>query len=161
MGIEWKTILGAVAPRIAGAIGGPLAGTATKVISRVLLGKDDAEEAEIAAAMATATPEQLVALKNADKEFEVAMAQINADDRADARLLARVKGMWPQICLSIVYIVGFFGVMGAMLSGALQIEPTMSDILKMLIGALTVGVTNIMQFWFGSSFGSKAKDGAR
>jgi hypothetical protein len=45
-----------VAPSIASAVGGPLAGMATPAISEALLGKPDGTEAELTEAAAKATP---------------------------------------------------------------------------------------------------------
>ncbi len=51
-----------VAPSLASAVGGPLAGMAVRTISDALLGKPDGTEAELAEAAAKATPEQLLQL---------------------------------------------------------------------------------------------------
>ena len=64
-----------VAPSIASAVGGPLAGMATRAISEALLGKPDGTEEELTQAVATATPEQLLALKQAENEFSIKMRE--------------------------------------------------------------------------------------
>ena len=48
---DWKKVLGGIAPTIATALGGPLAGTATKFLASSLLGKDEASESELEAAI--------------------------------------------------------------------------------------------------------------
>jgi hypothetical protein len=68
-----------VAPSIASAVGGPLAGMATRAISEALLGKPDGTEAELTEAAAKATPEQLLALKTAEQDFAVKMRELDID----------------------------------------------------------------------------------
>ena len=68
-----------VAPTIATAVGGPLAGMATRAISEALLGKPDGTEEELAQAAANATPEQLLALKKAEQDFAVRMRELDID----------------------------------------------------------------------------------
>jgi len=68
-----------VAPSIASAVGGPLAGMATRAISDALLGKPDGTEQELAEAAAKATPEQLLALKQAEQDFAIKMRELDID----------------------------------------------------------------------------------
>ena len=68
-----------VAPSIASAVGGPLAGMATKAISEALLGKPDGTEEELAQAAIKATPEQLLALKKAENDFALQMRELDID----------------------------------------------------------------------------------
>src|SRR5689334_10777965 len=81
-------LVGAVAPTIAKTLGGPLAGLAAGALSKALLGKHDGTTAEVEAALAAATPEQIAAIRKADQDFEAEMgrqgidlAKINAGDR--------------------------------------------------------------------------------
>src|SRR5690348_3178185 len=85
-------LIGAVAPTIAKTLGGPLAGMAVGALSKALLGKPDGTHAEIDAALASATPEQLATIRKADQDFEAEMgrqgidlARVNAGDRDSAR----------------------------------------------------------------------------
>ncbi len=52
-------LLAQVAPTIASALGGPLAGLAVKTLSSALLGTEQGSEQEVAAALSSATPDQL------------------------------------------------------------------------------------------------------
>ena len=72
-------IVGAVAPSIATAIGGPLGGMAMKVVAEVLGLPGDSSEKDVAKAMASATPDQLLALKQADQDFAVRMRELDID----------------------------------------------------------------------------------
>ena len=79
--MNWKETLAAVAPTLATALGGPLAGAATKFISGKLLGKDDSTLEEIEQAVLGASPEQLANLKNIDYEFKKEMEKLKKELR--------------------------------------------------------------------------------
>ena len=70
-------IVGAVAPTLGTALSGPLGGMASGVISKVL-GVDNNQQA-IERAIQSATPEQLLEIKKAEKEFEVKMQELQVD----------------------------------------------------------------------------------
>ena len=65
-----KKILGTVAPFLGTMIGGPFGAAAGKLVGQVLLGNENASEAEIEKALAQATPEQLVELRRVDAEYQ-------------------------------------------------------------------------------------------
>jgi len=155
-----------VAPSIASAVGGPLAGMATKAISEALLGKPDGSEAELVQAAAMATPEQLLALKKAEQSFEVQMRELDIDleriaseDRDSARNREiKTKDLTPKFLAASV-TVGYFGVLFYMLTHGL---PTTggSEAMLVMLGTLGTAWGGIMAYYFGSSAGSKAKDEA-
>ena len=66
MGFDWKSLLGNVAPILGTAIGGPFGALAGTAIKAVLGLPDDSDEKAMASALAKATPDQLLALQNAD-----------------------------------------------------------------------------------------------
>ena len=68
---KFGPLLGQVAPTIATALGGPLAGVAVKTLSNAIFGHEDATEQQISDAMASATPDQLAAIKKIDADFKV------------------------------------------------------------------------------------------
>ena len=155
--MEWKKIVAGVAPTIATALGGPIAGTATKFIAAKLLGKADATEDEIGAYLAGATPEDLAKLRDIDNDFKLQMKKLNIDlvrlgqeDRKDARDLAKAN-MWPQIVISIVFIGGYLWTVSALFDGELNLVGTNRDMALMLLGVLTAGIPMILRFWFGGS----------
>jgi hypothetical protein len=106
-----------VAPSIATAVGGPLAGMATKMISEALLGKPDGTEDELLQAAKNATPEQLLALKKAEQDFAIKMRELDIDlerisneDRNSARNREiKTKDLTPRF-LAAAVTFGFFGV---------------------------------------------------
>lgn len=163
---NWRALVGTVAPTLGAALGGPLGGMAGSLIAKTLLGKDKASDAEIATAMASATPEQLLALKKADQDFATRMKELDVDvfrletaDVQSARSLFAVN-YWPQMTLSALFIGGYFAIMYAYIGGKVAIAPEIKDTVTVLIGIMSASVTAIMGFWFGSSFGSREKTAA-
>jgi len=62
-------LINSVAPTLATAMGGPVAGMAVKALSGALFGHQDASDEEIKLALANPTAEQLAALKKVDADF--------------------------------------------------------------------------------------------
>ena len=153
-----------VAPSIASAVGGPLAGMATRAISEALLGKPDATEDELVQAAANASPDQLLALKQAENEFTVKMRELDIDlerlaneDRDSARSREVQTKDWTPRVLAALVTGGYFGVLFYMLTHGL---PTTggSEAMLVMLGTLGTAWGGIMAYYFGSSAGSKAKD---
>jgi hypothetical protein len=159
--MSWKETLGAIAPTLATALGGPLAGAATAVISKELLGVDNGTEEQLANAIMTAQPEKLLSLKRADHQFKRQIKELDVRDRESARELAKGTTIWPQVTLSGMYTLGYFWLLFALASGDIVIPPDMSVMFSTLIGIMTAAQTQIMNFWFGSSSGSKDKTRAK
>lgn len=89
---DWKSLVKTVAPVLGTALGGPMAGAATKFIADKFLGNPDASEKEIADALMSSSPEQLIKLKELDNTFAIEMKRldvdvyrIDAEDRHSAR----------------------------------------------------------------------------
>src|SRR4051794_24989640 len=85
-------VLGAVAPTIATAFGGPLAGQAVRWVEGALGLPQLGDKEAAAAAIANATPDQILALKKADQDFavhlkalDIDLERIAAGDRDSAR----------------------------------------------------------------------------
>ena len=76
---KWGGLIEAVAPTIATALGGPLAGMATRAISGALFGHQDGSIDDIQAALLNPTPDQLATLKKIDADFKVQMKQLDID----------------------------------------------------------------------------------
>jgi hypothetical protein len=103
-------------------------------------------------------------LKVAEMEFQKHMAdlgvrleELEVEDRGGARQLATEKGIKVQASLSGLYTAGYFGTLGVFIMGWTNIEPSMSGMVVTLIGALGAAQLQILNFWFGSSRGSKEK----
>lgn len=158
-----------VAPSIASAVGGPLAGMAVRTISEVLLGKPDGTEAELEEAAAKATPEQLLALKKAEQEFTVRMRELDIDlerignsDRDSARNREVQTKDWMPRVLALVVVGGFMLTVFLVLMGYVEgmKDPLMATTVGTLIGFVSAKCEQVVAYYFGSSAGSKAKDEA-
>jgi hypothetical protein len=160
---DWKKLAAAVAPGIATALGGPLAGVAVSAISDKLLGKPDGTESEIATALATGGTDALAKLKEAEQAFQVRMRELDIDieklhqaDRANARQREAATGdVWTPRLLAFGVTAGFFGVLGWLLSQGKP--PDGGDALLVMLGALGGAWASVVAYYFGSSAGSAAK----
>lgn len=166
MDFDWKSIVRTVAPVLGTAIGGPLGGLATRTIAGALLGDENATEDQIAAAVQSATPDQLLALKKADQEFKVRMKELDIDierihqqDRDSARTRETKTGdSWTPRLLAIFITLGFFGILCFMVTNPLP--ETGRDALLVMLGSLGTAFAGVIAYYFGSSSGSKSKDAA-
>lgn len=162
---QFGPLLGQIAPTIATALGGPLAGIAVKTLSSVLLGHEGGTEEDISAAMANASPDQLAALKKIDadfkahmKELDIDLERISAGDRDSARQMQRETKDWVPKVLAVVITLGFFGILIWMLLNGMP--KTGTEALLMMLGALGTAWTGVVNFYYGSSAGSKQKTDA-
>lgn len=169
MNVDWKGLVKTVAPAIAAAFGGPLAGMATRALGELFLGNPNATEDEIAAAVATAKPEDLLRLRQADIDFRkhltdagIKLEEIAAADRASARQMAIQTGdlTTPRV-LAVVVMIGFFSSVLAVFAGVADLtEPSTATLVGAVVGYASAKADQVVSYWFGSSSGSKAKTDA-
>jgi hypothetical protein len=162
---DWKAVVRTVAPALATALGTPLAGMATKVITDALLGAgvEEATDDMLADAVRTASPDALIKLKEADLQFkrdmarlEIDLEQIAAGDRASARQREVSTGdVWTPRMLAGGVTLGFFGVLTWLLSAG--IPPNGGEALLVMLGSLGTAWAGIIAYYFGSSAGSRHK----
>jgi len=161
---SWKGLIRNIAPTLGTALGGPAAGLAIKFLADKFLGKADASEQELGVAIQGATPEQLLQIKKLDNDFKTQMKQLDIDvfkletlDVQSARDMAKTN-MWPQIVLSTIYTFGYFAVLYIFMVGDVDIPVRFKAEFNMVLGVMTAAQVQIMNFWFGSSHGSRIKD---
>jgi hypothetical protein len=161
---DWKALVSVVAPTLGTALGGPLAGAATSAISTALLGKPTASDKELTKVLEQTNPDQLAALAAAEAQFTSRLKELDVDvfkletaDRQSARAAAK-DNLWPQIALSGLFLGGYFTLLVLLFTTDVKLDGTLNDLMLILAGILTREVPTIMQFWFGSSFGSKEKN---
>lgn len=138
-----------------------MGGVAMKFMADKFVGGDTGKIEDF---LLSANPETLQALKVAEIEFKRDMAELNVNleelevkDREGARDLAKEKGLAVQATISAVYSAGYFGIFYMFISGAVNIPPEHVGLVSTLLGALSAAQLQIMNFWFGSSRGSKEK----
>jgi len=166
MSFNWKSALSSVAPMLATAVGGPFGGMAASAALKLLGVEPEKgnEESQLQEAMKSMTPEQAIKLKLAEKEFlktmrelELKEEDLHSKDRDSARDLAKSTSIIPQVTLSTLYIIGYFVTMYMFLSGNVEIAQSIKSEFNILLGVMTAAQVQIMNFWLGSSAGSKHK----
>ena len=158
-----KQALGAVAPILGTAVGGPLGGTAARLVATAL-GLDPSTPAQqLAAAVTAATPDQLSALKKADQDFQVSLKNLDltaekiaADDRSSARILEASTHDWVPGTLMMLLTGGFFGLIGYLTSHDVPVGNR--DLLNIMLGTLGAAWTGGVTYYYGSSVGAAVKD---
>ena len=160
---DWKGVLNTVAPTIATALGGPLAGMAVKAIGGAL-GVDQPTQAKVEEAIASGnlSAEQFAALKQADTDFKLKLREldikeeeIHAEDRKSARDMQTATRSKVPAILSVITVTGFFFLLGGAALGKLTL--TGSDVMMLLLGVLARETASVYQFWLGSSSSSQNK----
>tara|TARA_R100001509_G_scaffold164728_2_gene143370 strand:- start:503 stop:973 length:471 start_codon:yes stop_codon:yes gene_type:complete len=147
-----KNIVGAVAPTLGSALTGPMGGMASGVIAKVL-GVDN-NPATIEQAMQNATPEQLLQIKKAEKDFEVKMKELNVDvfkleaqEKQDAR--KTFSKDWTARIIGIAMVAGFLGYI--FLVTIQPPEQNSEALINLVLGYLGGLASAIISFYFGAS----------
>lgn len=163
--MEWKAFVGTVAPWIGAALGGPLGSAAVGAVADAL-GLSEKTEETIKNALAGVTPEQMLALKNADQAFALKMQELGykqvadleaiaAGDRRDARSMQNVTRSPIPALLSVGVTLGYFVILIGMMTGWLKVSD--SQALLLMLGSLSTGWGVVMAFWFGTTHDSGRK----
>jgi hypothetical protein len=127
---------------------------------------NDDRQSAIAAAISGATPEQLAAMRKADQDYALAMAQagfkdtetlasLSVQDRASARQMQISTKSWTAPFLALFVTLGFFGVLAVMMFCPLP--QATHDALMLMLGSLGTAWTGVIAYYFGSSAGSDRK----
>jgi hypothetical protein len=129
---------------------------AVKAVSSALFGHQDASEDEIMAAMGTATPDQLTALKKIDADFKVQMKSLDIDlekiaasDRDSARNMQIQTHDWTPRVIAIVVILAWVFIQWHLFNSV--IPDTMRELIARVLGTLDASLTLVLSYYFGSS----------
>jgi hypothetical protein len=161
---NFTQLLKTVAPMIGSALGGPFGGIAASFIADKLGIESKTVDAVTKALSAgSLTPEQVASIKLAEMDMVKFMAdndikreQLAVENTEGARRMqTSVKSIIPGV-LAIIIVVGFFGILIAMMLGYLKAAEQQP--LLILLGALAAAFGAVMNFYFGSSQGSKDKN---
>ena len=147
-----KNIIGAVAPTLGSAMGGPLGGMAMGKIAEVLGVSND--QKSVQQAIQNATPEQMMEIKKAEQEFEVQMKELDVDvfklevaDKQDAR--GKFSKDWTARIMGIAVVGGF---MGYIFLVTLQPPEQNSEaLINLVLGYLGGLASAVISFYFGAS----------
>jgi len=147
-----KGVLGAVAPTIGTALGGPMGSMAMNMVSQALGCKNNPKDVE--KAVQNATPEQLVELKKLDNDFEVKMKELDVDlfalETADIQSARSMFSKdWTARIIGIVVIGGFMGYI--FLVTIQPPEQNSEALINLVLGYLGGLASAIISFYFGAS----------
>jgi len=147
-----SNIVGAVAPTLGTALGGPFGGMAGDVISKVLGVENNPKSIE--QALANATPEQLLEIKKAEKEFETKMKELDVDLydlEAKEKQHARntFSKDWTARIIGIAMIGGFLGYI--FLVTLQPPEQNSEALINLVLGYLGGLASAVISFYFGAS----------
>ena len=150
-----------IAPTIATALGGPLAGMAVSAVSKAI--GVDPDKVEDIISNNKLTADQVAQIKIAEielakqaQELGLNFEKLAVDDRKSARDMQKeTRDFLPRL-LAVSVTLGYFGIIAFVLMSGLPMNG--SEVLLMLLGTLSAGWTGVMAFYFGSSSGSQKKD---
>ena len=160
-----KKVISALAPTLATALGGPLAGAAAAQIVKGLGGSEESADA----ALAAADPQTIIQLKQIEVDFQkflsdnqIDLEKIHQEDRASAR--AREIAIHDETPRTLAYIyLALFLVTLSMqfyiIIAHITIDAGALRVLDGLTAILGTLVTGSKDYYFGSSIGSKQKTG--
>ena len=147
-----KNIIGAVAPTLGTALGGPMGGMAANMIAEVLGVPNNPKAIE--KGLAEATPEQMLELKKAEQDFDLKMKELEVDvfkletqDIQDAR--GKFGKDWTARIIGVLVVSGF---MGYIFLVTLQPPEQNSEaLINLVLGYLGGLASAIISFYFGAS----------
>jgi hypothetical protein len=155
-------VLAAIAPTVATVMGGPLAGMATTAVINALGLAPDASKEQVMQAIAGATPEQMLKLKEVEaqlildlKKLDVDLVKISADNTKDARAREIATKDWTPRVLAFAIMALYIGVQAYVL-GYVVPEASINIVMRSL-GTLDAAVGLVLGYYFGSSVGSASK----
>lgn len=148
-----------IAPTIATAMGGPLAGMAVAAISKAI-GVDPEKVGDLISSNKLSA-DQIAQVKIAEIELQkqaqelgLNFEKLEVEDRKSAReMQATTRSLMPPILAGSVTI-GFFAIMTLMFFNKLDDS---NPAILMMLGSLGTAWTGIIAYYFGSSAGSQAK----
>ena len=126
-----------IAPTIASALGGPLGGLAYEAVAKVFnIGTDAAkqmlEDGKMTSDQIAQVKVAELNLKQMEEQLGLNFEQLAVQDRVSARDMQSNTKSWIPPTLSILVTLGFFGILGALMSG----QVTKSDELMIMLGSL-------------------------
>lgn len=159
MSFDFGALLKTVAPWIGTALGGPLGGMAVEAASNAL-GLSDKTEKALKTALSGLTPEQMLALKQADQAFQLQMQAagfkqisdleaIAAGDRDSARKMQMANHSAVPALLTCFVVGAFTATLLLLLK--YDVPVTNRDIVVYMIGQLSGGFTSALAFWLGTT----------
>lgn len=160
--INWKNIIGVIAPTVATALGGPFAGLAVEALGAAF-GMGGATEQEIKSKVESGrlSGDQIVqirmaeeALKTRMKELDIQEQQLYAGDRDSARRREEVVQDKTNRNLGYLVVGAFITLVCATLLGYAKVESVLAGT---LVGYLSAKCEQVLAYYFGSTKSGERK----
>jgi hypothetical protein len=156
--MDW---LKTIAPTIATALGGPLAGLAIEAVSKAI--GIDPKDVQSTISEGKLSADQIMLLKQAEvamaaraQEMGLDFAKLNVEDRKSARDMQMSTQSSIPPALAIMIVLAWATVQGFLLTNV--IDASMRELIARVLGTLDGALMLVLSFYFGSSSGSQAKD---
>jgi len=160
--MDWKTIISGIAPTIATALGGPLAGLAVESLGKALgMDQPTVKKVQDALTQGQLTGDQIAQIKQAElalqtriRELDITEEQLYASDRDSARRReGEVKDGTPRN-LAYLVVFAFLALVGGTLLGYAHVDSALAGT---LVGYLSAKAEQVMAYYFGSNRSSERK----
>lgn len=168
-----QSIVKTVAPVLASALGGPMAGAAVAAISRGIFGEDNVSEEELVETLKD--PSMVIKLKQIETNFLLEQEKLaiekgyqkleeislmysdirNAREQSE-QSIKYGKTDWMRILLPASVILLLTGIIFGLF--VTNIQGSTKDVIYLIVGSLMTSFGSIVTFYYGSSQGSKSKD---
>ena len=186
--LPWLTIATSLLPDLIKIIAGDKAGTVAKDVAKAVQDTTGAQDPAAAQKKVKDDPATSAALqqKLAEIALDAAKAQNEEEDKKRADEIARMHVLledtqgarstfqtlaqansifaWGAPAVSVIVTIGFFSVLLFLINQEpAAVNTTRSDVIQIvniLIGTLAAGFATVINFWLGSSLGSRNKDTA-
>lgn len=187
---DWKSTLKNLAPVLGTAIGGPLAGSAIKLLGAAIFGEGNTKtDADIQSVLLNdLSPELVLKIKQADQDFQLKLKQFDIDlvqlnfqnqnnyllDVQNARTTlstdatARNNVFYLGCIILLTFAIIVASAMWAsfqLMTGGIEakdpgVVATVSGLVGTVIGYVAANAQQVVSFFFGSSSGSDKKTDA-
>ena len=157
--MNWIDTIKTIAPTVASALGGPLAGIAVTALGSLFgIAEPTQEKIKSAIEQGQMTGEQISAIRTLELQLQAEerergfrYAELEFKNVADARAMKiSTNSLFPEL-LSTLIVVGFFGILGWMMYKPSAIE---SQPLLIMLGSLGAAFGAVINYWLGSNKGS-------
>lgn len=160
--MDWKKIIGVIAPTAATLLGGPLAGLAVDAIGKAIgMDAPTVDKVHAALTQGNLTGDQIVALKRAEQDLVVRLEELGLqkekldfDDRASARVRETVVKDYTNQVLSYTIVGAFVLLVAGTLLGWATVDGALAGT---LVGYLSAKCEQVLSYYFGSTKGSARK----
>lgn len=168
--MDWKNVISKIAPTVAAALGGPLAGVAVTALGELLgISEPTQDKIKVAIENATLTGEQLsgirtleLTMKAEEAERGFRYADLEVKDRASARqrdmeIIKAGKHNYRADVMFVLAVLVTCGLVFAIWKDQ-NVNDYMKGIVTLVLGRFLGYLDNIYSFEFGTTRGSQNKD---